>query len=513
LDEIPFEHSAIGELDTLARAKGFIDTLAEGIVLVDHAGSVVAGNRAASEILVVEPDVLVGANLFEAPLRATFEDGTPVPPDEHPVMDTLNTGATRSHEVIGLDLPTTRRWLMFDSSPYPVGGSPGGAVVKFVDITMQVWRQRNFEVLHRVNHIMVSAVDLPDFFQMLCVSSIELARCTLALISVSDADSPGGMRVLTSAGANDGILEAIQSWSLNPPSELGPTSVAMRTKTIQLVNVQDDASVAEPRWPLAERLGFNSLAATPFAYGDETGVLTLCSPHHHAFDELAARGLEVIAGEIEFAISHMRSVRELARALDGTLAALGQMTESRDPYTEGHQLGVGDLAAAIAARLGMDSRMVQLVRQSGEVHDIGKIVVPSEILTRPGRLTGPEFEIVKTHTLVGSDILSRASLPWPIATVALQHHERLDGSGYPYGLVGDAISLSARIIAVADVVEAMTKHRPYRPGLGLDEALAEVTRGVGTLFDAEVVRACLDIFNEGFTFPSHGGADDGDIMP
>ncbi len=513
MDEISFVHSAMGELDTLASAEGFIDTLTEGIVLVDHAGSVVAGNRAASEILVVEPDVLVGANLFDAPLRATFEDGSPVPRDEHPVMDTLTTGATRSHEVIGLDLPTARRWLMFDSSPYPVGGSPDGAVVKFVDITMQVWRQRNFEVLHRVNHIMVSAVDLPDFFQMLCVSSIELARCTLALISVSDADSPGGMRILTSAGANDEILEAIQSWSSTPPSELGPTSVAMRTKTIQLVNVQDDASDAEPRWPLAERLGFNSLAATPFAYGDETGVLTLCSPHHHAFDELAARGLDVIAREIEFAISHMRSVRELARALDGTLAALGQMTESRDPYTEGHQLGVGDLAAAIAARLGMDSRMVELVRQSGEVHDIGKIAVPSEILTRPGRLTGPEFEIVKTHTLVGSDILSKASLPWPIATVALQHHERLDGSGYPYGLVGDAISFSARIIAVADVVEAMTKHRPYRAGLGLEEALAEVTRGVGTLFDAEVVRACHDIFNEGFTFPSHGGAGDEDLIP
>jgi HD-GYP domain-containing protein (c-di-GMP phosphodiesterase class II) len=182
------------------------------------------------------------------------------------------------------------------------------------------------------------------------------------------------------------------------------------------------------------------------------------------------------------------------------------MTETRDPYTAGHQIHVGalgsSLAMAIATEYGLDLKMIKLIRQSGDVHDIGKIVVPSEILTKPGRLSPLEFEMVKQHTLVGYDILSRASLPWPIAEVALQHHERLDGSGYPNGLHGDEIILPARILAVADVVEAMTQHRPYRPGLGIDKALAEVTEGAGTRFDADVVKCCLAVFEAGFTFES-----------
>jgi HD-GYP domain-containing protein (c-di-GMP phosphodiesterase class II) len=200
---------------------------------------------------------------------------------------------------------------------------------------------------------------------------------------------------------------------------------------------------------------------------------------------------------------------QLAAALDGTLAALGQMTENRDPYTAGHQIHVGalgsSLAAAIATECGLDLKMIELIRQSGDVHDIGKVAVPSEILTKPGRLSPLEFEMVKQHTLAGYDILSRASLPWPIAEVAVQHHERLDGSGYPNGLPGDQIILPARIIAVADVVEAMSQHRPYRPGLGIDKALAEMTEGAGTRFDANVVKCCLAVFEAGFTFEAAPG--------
>jgi putative nucleotidyltransferase with HDIG domain len=176
------------------------------------------------------------------------------------------------------------------------------------------------------------------------------------------------------------------------------------------------------------------------------------------------------------------------------------MTETRDPYTAGHQNHVGALGEAIAKQLGLNSKLTTLIRQSGEVHDIGKIAVPAEILTRPGRLSSLEFEMIKRHTLVGADILSQASLPWPIAEVALQHHERMDGSGYPRGLPGSDIILPARIIAVADVVEAMTQHRPYRPALGIDKAIAEVSAGAGTLFDPEVVEACLAVFELGFTF-------------
>ena len=150
--------------------------------------------------------------------------------------------------------------------------------------------------------------------------------------------------------------------------------------------------------------------------------------------------------------------------------------------------------------MGIEPKLVTLIRHGGELHDVGKIAIPAEILTRPGRLSDIEFELVKRHPTVGSEILSRACLPWPIAEVALQHHERLNGSGYPSGLKGDEICLPARIIAVADVVEAMSQHRPYRAALGLEAALDEVSRGAGILFDADVVSACVDAFRDGFNF-------------
>jgi putative nucleotidyltransferase with HDIG domain len=214
-----------------------------------------------------------------------------------------------------------------------------------------------------------------------------------------------------------------------------------------------------------------------------------------------------IFSEYVFATAHVRSIKQLESTVEGTLSALALMTETRDPYTAGHQNHVGALGEAIAKQLGLNSKLTTLIRQSGEVHDIGKIAVPAEILTRPGRLSPLEFEMIKRHTLVGADILSQASLPWPIAEVALQHHERMNGSGYPRGLPGSDIILPARIIAVADVVEAMTQHRPYRPALGIDRAIAEVSAGAGTLFDPEVVGACLAVFESGFTFESGDEVD------
>lgn len=197
-----------------------------------------------------------------------------------------------------------------------------------------------------------------------------------------------------------------------------------------------------------------------------------------------------------------RASEEVRKALDGTISSLGYMTETRDPFTAGHQARVGLLAAAMGATLGLDCATLHLLRQSGEVHDIGKIAVPAEILTRPGRLSRLEFEMVKAHTTKGFEILTKASLPWPIAEVARDHHERLDGSGYPSGITAEEISLPARIIAVADVVEAMAHHRPYRPALGIEAALAEVQSGAGTRFDAEVVQSCVAVIADGFDFES-----------
>ena len=189
-------------------------------------------------------------------------------------------------------------------------------------------------------------------------------------------------------------------------------------------------------------------------------------------------------------------IQKLERGMLGTIKAVSVMSELRDPYTYGHEQRVGDLSGAIAAEMGLDANVVKGMQIAGYVHDIGKIVVPAEILAKPTKLTKAEFELIKSHPEQGYEVLKEIDFPWPVAQVALQHHERLDGSGYPQGLKGDQIILEARILAVADVVEAMAAHRPYRPSRGIDTALEEVVNYRGVKYDPAAVDACVRLFRE-----------------
>src|SRR5208282_5460722 len=184
------------------------------------------------------------------------------------------------------------------------------------------------------------------------------------------------------------------------------------------------------------------------------------------------------------------------KAMLGTIDAVSAMVEMRDPYTAGHERRVGGLAAAIGTELGLSDSEVKGLRIIGGLHDIGKISVPAEFLSKPGRLGAAEFEIVKTHSQNGYDILGTIDFPWPVAQTVLEHHERLDGSGYPQGLKGDAIILPARILAIADTVEAMASHWPYRAARGIDEALQEIEKYSGIRYDANAAAACLRLFRE-----------------
>lgn len=193
----------------------------------------------------------------------------------------------------------------------------------------------------------------------------------------------------------------------------------------------------------------------------------------------------------------------LRRAMDGVIQAMASAVETRDPYTAGHQRRVADLAVAIARELGLPGTTREATYMAGVVHDVGKISVPAEILSKPTRLSDLEFALIKTHPQVGYDILKNIEFPWPIARIVLQHHEKMDGSGYPDGVKGDEILAEARILTVADVVEAMASHRPYRPALGISVALEEISKNQGTLYDAGAVEACLRLFKEGrFSFAS-----------
>jgi len=191
-----------------------------------------------------------------------------------------------------------------------------------------------------------------------------------------------------------------------------------------------------------------------------------------------------------------QSEKQLRTSLLDSIMALAAMVEMRDPYTAGHQRRVAQLAVAIAQELRLPQEQVEGVHLAGVVHDVGKIRIPAEILSKPGRLTALEFSLIKEHSQNGYEILKSIAFPWPIAQIVQQHHERLDGSGYPQGLKGHQILLEARIVAVADVVEAMSSHRPYRAAQGINSALKEIEQGRGSVYDAAVVDACLRLFAE-----------------
>ena len=252
------------------------------------------------------------------------------------------------------------------------------------------------------------------------------------------------------------------------------------------------------------------------------GVLDLQSDQFEAFDEIDVMAMETLADQVAVAIENAqlyeavqqelaerkRAEEELRQshvklrgALEGTVNVLVSAIELRDPYTAGHQRRSTQLACAIAKEMGFSQEQVEVLRMAGLIHDIGKITIPAEILSKPSQLRDIEWALIKAHPEVGYNILKAVEFPWPVAEIVLQHHERLNGSGYPQGLSGNGILIRARILAVADVVEAMASHRPYRPTRGLDMALEEVSQNRGVLYDPEAVDACLKLFAEkGFEF-------------
>jgi PAS domain S-box-containing protein len=216
-------------------------------------------------------------------------------------------------------------------------------------------------------------------------------------------------------------------------------------------------------------------------YGDMTAVFGVCRDITE--NKKAAEILQ-------------RSYDQLRETFIATVNTLASTIEMRDPHTAGHQRRVTILACAIAEEMGLTEDQFDGLRMAGLIHDLGKINVPAEILSKPGRITEIEFSLIRYHPQVCHDILKTIELPWPVAKIVLQHHERLDGSGYPNGLKGDDIMMEARILSVADVVEAMASHRPYRPALGIELAFEEIINGRGTLYDPEIVDACVRLFSE-----------------
>jgi putative nucleotidyltransferase with HDIG domain len=250
-------------------------------------------------------------------------------------------------------------------------------------------------------------------------------------------------------------------------------------------------------------VGFTKELTLTQKSGERLPVLFTTYPIFSAKGDMTA--ILVVAIDISERIKAAKEVRESMerwrKAMEGIIYAMALTTEMRDPYTAGHQQRVANLVTTIAKEMNFSEDRIEGVRMAAMIHDIGKISVPAEILNKPGVITKTEFELIKTHAQVGHDILKGIEFPWPIAQMVSQHHERMDGSGYPLGVSGEEIMLEARILGVADVVEATASHRPYRPAVGIDKALEEISENKGTLYDPDVVDACLKVFREnGFKF-------------
>jgi len=234
------------------------------------------------------------------------------------------------------------------------------------------------------------------------------------------------------------------------------------------------------------------------------GFLVLCFDEERApfetdeIDVLRAAAYNLAASVIRWESEHevKQGYEKLRKTFSDVIRTMGQIVGKKDPYTIEHQERVGVLASAIAGKMGFDEERCEGIRIAGLVHDVGKIEIPGEILSKPGKLSAIEFELIKTHARSGYDILREVEFPWPVAEIAHQHHERMDGSGYPRGLRGDEILPEARILTVADVVESMVSHRPYRPSLGIEAARKEIVAKRGVLYDPEVVDACLALLEE-----------------
>ena len=364
--------------------------------------------------------------------------------------------------------------------------------------------------VNRASQAIVTAESEADMMRLLC-EGITGDAFTIAWIGLIQDGQGEPVVVAARAGRELGYLDGLfVSWGDNPDGR-GPTGLAIRETRTQINNEPHSNQAFAPWSERARAHNIHSSMATPIVRnGEVIGALTVYSDQASAFGPEVVRLFEDLARELVVGLESRRhraaydaevlaNIEHIAHyksSLEQMVAALAATIEKRDPYTAGHQKRVCDLALGVARRLGWDENRCQSVYLSGLVHDIGKINVPSEILNKPGKLLSIEFELVKLHPATGYEILKGIDFPWPLADITRQHHERIDGSGYPDGLIGDAILPEAQVIAVADVFEAISSHRPYRPALGHEAAIIELRRLRGNLIKAEIVDAAIDVFSD-----------------
>lgn len=365
---------------------------------------------------------------------------------------------------------------------------------------------RELRAVSNCNQVLLRAEDEKTLLQEICRIICEDAGYRMAWVGYAENDEAKSIRPIAWAGHEAGFLtDTERSWSEKTESGRGPAGRAIRTGDI--VHIQSYSAEGEqaPFYKAATMRGFHSAIVIPLKEESNSvfGALFIYSEEIDAFTPGEIKLLKDLAHDLAFGVRNLRARREkkenfekMEKSLETTVLAIATTLEIRDPYTAGHQRQVAQLAGAIAREMGFDDDTVKGIFIASTLHDIGKIWVPAEILSRPGKLTAAEMDIIRTHSEVGYNIIKDIEFPWPVARMVLEHHERMNGSGYPSKLMGENIHMGARIICVADVVESMAAHRPYRPALGIEIALGEIEKNRGILYDTTVADACLNLFRK-----------------
>jgi response regulator RpfG family c-di-GMP phosphodiesterase len=401
----------------------------------------------------------------------------------------------------------------FEQHLYPVPGSDRTRVY-MMDITQRKGHENR---VIRLNQLLLTIRGINEYllvtesenalYRYVCKALKELDGIIGVIVGINFPDYV--LRPVAWAGFSEEMATSLSvRWDKSPLGGGVMGTAAREGRPVVADDIENDPRY-DPWREIVRNWQLKSAAAVPLTLeGEVNGVLAIYSGECNDFDEQVTSFLAEVAGDIAIGVRSLSLDKDLHATLDhlrssmnSTVEAIASMVELRDPYTAGHERRVAQLTCAIGKEMGLPERQIEGLHVIGYLHDIGKIAVPAEILSKPARLTEIELAMVRSHAQSGYDILKNLEFPWPVAQAVLQHHERLDGSGYPQGLAVHDIILEARILMVADVVEAMASHRPYRTAIGLKAALAEITANRGSLYDEGVVDTCVRLFAEkGFKF-------------